>query len=85
MSNTKDPNRQSGENIKRKFFPITRRKIIGAGVVGLAAAATTRSAIANTQKPVKSESGINSEGETSAEGRFPAVGNLQCPLRQIQR
>lgn len=43
--------------------PITRRGIIGAGVAGLAATAT--SALANTQKPVAPKS-----GKANANGRF---------------
>lgn len=64
MSNTKDTNQHSGNNSKRKT-PITRRGIIGAGIVGLAAAATAKSAIANTQKPVAPES-----GKANPNGRF---------------
>lgn len=45
--------------------PITRREIIGAGVAGLAAAATTKSAFANTQKPVEPLS-----GKANPDGRF---------------
>lgn len=45
--------------------PITRREIIGAGVTGLAAAATTRSAIAQTQQPVAPET-----GKANPAGRF---------------
>lgn len=60
MSNTKDKN-QDGDNSKRKI-PITRRGIIGAGVAGLAAAATTKTAFANTQKPVQPQSGTNPDG-----------------------
>lgn len=56
MSNTKDS--------KRKIY-ITRRSIIGAGVVGLAAAATTKTAFANTQKPVQPE-----KGKADSNGRF---------------
>jgi hypothetical protein len=52
MSNTRNPNPQPGDNSRRKNSLITRREVIAAGVVGLAAAATTKSAIANTQKPV---------------------------------
>lgn len=64
MSNTKDTNQHSGNNSKRKT-PITRRGIIGAGIVGLAAAATAKSAIANTQQPVAPES-----GKANPNGRF---------------
>ncbi len=64
MSNTKDTKRQSGDTSKRKSFQITRRGIIGAGVVGLAAG-TAKSAFANTQKPVVPES-----GKANPEGRF---------------
>lgn len=63
MSNTKDKN-QDGDNSKRKI-PITRRGIIGAGVVGLAAAATTKIAFANTQKPVQPQS-----GKADSNGKF---------------
>ena len=56
MSNTKDS--------KRKIY-ITRRGIIGAGVVGLATAATTKTAFANTQKPVEPE-----KGKADSNGRF---------------
>lgn len=56
MSNTKDS--------KRKIY-ITRRGIIGAGVVGLAAAATTTTAFANTQKPPAPE-----KGKADSNGRF---------------
>jgi hypothetical protein len=52
MSKTRNPNPQPGDNSRRKNSLITRREVIAAGVVGLAAAATTKSAIANTQKPV---------------------------------
>ncbi len=52
MSNTRNPNPQPGDNSRRKNSLITRPEVIAAGVVGLAAAATTKSAIANTQKPV---------------------------------
>jgi len=45
--------------------PITRREIIGAGVAGLAAAATTKIAFANTQKPVEPLS-----GKANPDGRF---------------
>lgn len=62
MSNTKDQNQQV-DNSKRKT-PITRRGIIGAGVVGLAAL-TAKSAIANTQKPVQPQS-----GKADPDGRF---------------
>lgn len=65
MSNTKDKNQQSEDNLKRKNSPITRREIIGAGVVGLAGAATSRSALANTQKPVEPES-----GKANPDGKF---------------
>ncbi len=44
---------------------IKRREIIGAGVVGLAAAATANSAIANTQKPVEPV-----RGKANSNGRF---------------
>lgn len=63
MSNTKDQN-QDGDNSKRKI-PITRRGIIGAGVAGLAAAATTKIAFANTQKPVQPQS-----GKAGSNGKF---------------
>lgn len=45
--------------------PIKRREIIGAGVVGLAAAATANSAIANIQKPVEPV-----RGKANSNGRF---------------
>lgn len=62
MSNTKDHNQQV-DNSNRKIS-ITRRGIIGAGVVGLAAL-TAKSAIANTQKPVQPQS-----GKANPEGKF---------------
>jgi NAD(P)-dependent dehydrogenase (short-subunit alcohol dehydrogenase family) len=63
MSNTKDKSQNSGDSGKRKNSPMTRREMIGAGVVGLAATATAQSAFANTQKPVEPESGkVNSNG-----------------------
>ncbi|MBD2776055.1 SDR family NAD(P)-dependent oxidoreductase [Iningainema tapete] len=65
MSSTKNPNQQSDESSKRKNSPITRREIIGAGVVGLAAATTTKSAFANTQKPVEPET-----AKANPNGRF---------------
>jgi NAD(P)-dependent dehydrogenase (short-subunit alcohol dehydrogenase family) len=65
MSNTKDKNQQSADSSKRNNSPITRREIIGAGVVGLAAAATSKSALANTQKPIEPES-----GKANPDGRF---------------
>lgn len=49
--------------------PITRREIIGAGVAGLAAVATTTSAFANTQKPVEP---VN--GKANPDGRFKDKG-----------
>lgn len=64
MSNTKDKNQSSGDNSQRKT-PITRRKIIGAGVVGLTVAATAQSVRANTQKPVTPQS-----GKADSNGKF---------------
>jgi NAD(P)-dependent dehydrogenase (short-subunit alcohol dehydrogenase family) len=53
------------KRIKVVMNPITRREIIGAGVAGLAAVATTTSAFANTQKPVEP---VN--GKANPDGRF---------------
>ncbi len=63
MSNTKDKNQQSADNSKRKI-PITRRGIIGVGVVGIAAV-TAKSAIAQTQKPIAPET-----GKADSKGKF---------------
>lgn len=51
--------------MSNKKFSISRRQAIGAGVVGLAVAATSNSAIANTQKPPAPAS-----GKANANGRF---------------
>ena len=51
--------------MNNKIFSITRRKALGAGVVGLAAATVGQSAIANTQKPPAPAS-----GKADAKGRF---------------
>lgn len=69
MSNTKDTNRHSGDNRKRKGSDnsITRRKIIGAGAVGLAGAAVAGTALTSAQQPVQAQSSnANSEGESGA-------------------
>lgn len=65
MSNKKDKEQQLADSSKRKNFPITRREIISAGVVGLAAASTAQSVFANTQKPVETES-----GKANPDGKF---------------
>jgi hypothetical protein len=57
------------KRIKVVMNPITRREIIGAGVAGLAAVATTTSAFANTQKPVEP---VN--GKANPDGRFKDKG-----------
>ncbi len=51
--------------MSNKIFSISRRKAIGAGVVGLAAATVGQSAIANTQKPPAPAS-----GKANANGKF---------------
>ncbi len=51
--------------MSNKKFSISRRKALGAGVVGLAAATISNSAIANTQKPPAPAS-----GKADANGRF---------------
>ncbi|KJH71523.1 SDR family NAD(P)-dependent oxidoreductase [Aliterella atlantica] len=51
--------------MSNKKFSISRRQAIGAGVVGIAAVATSNRAIANTQKPPAPAS-----GKADANGRF---------------
>lgn len=56
---------QKSPTMSNKNFSISRRKALGAGVVGLAAATIGNSAIANTQKPP-----VPASGKANSNGRF---------------